>query len=80
MILLSAGFDSTVLGGAQGQEAAEASKAVTEGRLWDVQSDRYFGDSTARQTLDKLFQTLAASDTVIHSVDAAGLTAGAAVD
>jgi len=80
VILLSAGFDSSVLGGAQGQEAAEASRAVTEGRLWDVQSERYFGDSAARDTLDQLFRTLAASDTVIHSVDVTGLAAGAAVD
>lgn len=80
VILLSAGFDSTVLGGAQGQEAAEASRAVTEGRLWDVQSDRYFGDSAARQGLDQLFQSLAASDTVIHSVDVTGLAAGAGVE
>jgi VWFA-related protein len=80
VVLLSGGFDSAVLGGAQGQEAAEASRAVTEGRLWDVQSDRHFGDSEARDALDKLFRTLAGSDTVIHSVDVAGLAAGGAVD
>jgi VWFA-related protein len=80
VVLLSAGFDSSVLGGAQGQEAAQTSQAVVEGRLWDVQGDRYFGDSAARDTLDRLFQALAASDTVIHGVDVAGLTAGAAVD
>jgi VWFA-related protein len=80
VILLSAGFDSTVLGGAQGQEATEASQASVQGRLWDVQSDRYFGDATARQKLDDLFQSLAASDTVIHSVDVTGLAAGGQVD
>jgi len=80
VILLSAGFDSSVLGGAQGQEAVEASRAVTEGRLWEVQSDRYFGDSVARDALDRLFQAMAASDTVIHSVDVTGLAAGGAVD
>ena len=80
VILLSAGFDSTVLGGATGQEAADAAQAVVEGRLWDVQSDRQFGDVTARQEIDALFQTLNASDTVIHSVDVTGMVAGAAVD
>jgi VWFA-related protein len=80
VILLSAGFDSSILGGAQGQEAVNNSNAVVEGRLWDVQSDRYFGDSTARDTLDRLFNTLAASDTVIHGVDVAGLAAGGSVD
>jgi len=80
VILLSAGFDSSVVGGAQGQEAEEAASAVAEGRLWEVQSDRYFGDSTTRNSLDKLFQAFAATDTVIHSVDVAGMVAAAAVD
>jgi VWFA-related protein len=80
VILLSAGFDSSVVGGAQGQEAEDAALAVAEGRLWEVQSDRYFGDSTTRGSLDKLFQTLAATDTVIHSVDVGGMAASTAVD
>lgn len=80
VILLSAGFDSSVVAGAQGQEAEEAASAVTEGRLWDVQSDRYFGDSATRSSLDKLFQVIAATDTVIHSVDVTGMVAAAAVD
>ncbi len=79
VILLSAGFDSTVLGGARGQEAAEASEAVVSGRLWEVQTDRYFGDSAARDSLDKLFRTVAATDTVIHTLDVTGLDAGAGV-
>ena len=80
VILLSAGFDSTVLGGAQGQEAAEAAQAAADGRLWEVQSDRYFGDSVTRDSLDRLFRSLAATDTVIHTVDVGGLAAAGAVD
>jgi len=80
VILLSAGFDSSVLAGATGQEKADAAQAVTEGRLWDVQSDRYFGDVGVQSELTNLFQALNASDTVIHSVDVTGLVAGAAVD
>jgi VWFA-related protein len=80
VVLLSAGFDSTVLGGAQGQEAADAAQAAADGRLWEVQSDRYFGDSVTRDSLDRLFQSLAATDTVIHTVDVGGLAAGGAVD
>jgi VWFA-related protein len=80
VILLSAGFDSSVLGGATGQEHAEAAQAVVEGRLWDVQSERYFGDVGAQQEIAALFEALNASDTVIHSVDVMGLVAGAAVD
>ena len=80
VILLSAGFDSSVLGGAQGQEAAEAAQAAADGRLWEVHSDRYFGDSVTRDSLDRLFRSLAATDTVIHTVDVGGLAAAGAVD
>jgi hypothetical protein len=80
VVLLSAGFDSTVLGGAQGQEAADTTQAVLDGRIWDVQSDRYFGDSVARDGLERMFQALAGTDTVIHTVDVGGLAAGGAVD
>lgn len=80
MTLLSAGFDSAVTGGAQGRESAEASEAVVRGRVWEAQTDRYFGDFVARDVLDKLFSSVAATDTVIHTLDVAGLAAGQAVD
>jgi len=76
MILLSAGFDSTVLGGARGQESQETSEAVLRGAIWEAQSDRYFGDSKVRDSLDKLFRAVAVTDTVIHSVDVSGQAAG----
>lgn len=80
VILLSAGFDPTVLSGEQGADRQQSMDAIVEGRLWDVQSDRYFGDAGSRQALEKLYQTLAASDTVIHSVDVAGMVAGGDMD
>src|SRR6185503_3122392 len=55
MVMLSAGFDSSVLGGAGGQESQEASEAVVRGQIWEAQSDRYFGDSKVRDSLDRLF-------------------------
>ncbi len=79
VILLSAGFDSTVVAGASGQETRDASEAVVSGRIWEVQSDRYFGDSAARNSLDKLFKAVAATDSVIHTIDATGISAGAGV-
>lgn len=79
LVLLSAGFDSSVTGGARGQESQEASEAVVGGRLWEVQTDRYFGDSQARDALDKLFQAVARTDTVIHTVDVTGMSAGGGV-
>jgi VWFA-related protein len=80
VVLFSAGFDPTVLLGAEGFERQETTEARMEGRLWDVQSDRYFGDATARQEVDAFYQAVAASDSVLHAIDVAGLTAGAAVD
>ena len=79
VILLSAGFDSSVVAGASGQETQEASENVVSGRIWEVQSDRYFGDSAARNSLDKLFKAVAATDSVIHTIDVTGLSAGAGV-
>jgi VWFA-related protein len=80
LVLFSAGFDPAVLLGADSSERQEILNARVEGRLWDVQSDRYLGDSTARQKLDDFYGALAASDSVIHAIDVAGLAAGAAVD
>lgn len=76
MLLLSAGFDSTVLGGVRGQESQETSEAVLRGAIWEAKSDRYFGDSKVRDSLDKLYRAVAVTDTVIHSVDVSGLAAG----
>ncbi len=75
VVLLSAGFDSSVIAGATGQESQEASEAVVAGRVWEVQSDRYFGDSRARDALDSVFKAVAATDTVIHTVDVTGMSA-----
>jgi VWFA-related protein len=80
VILLSGGFDQSVLMGAEGTEQAASAQAVTEGRLWEVKGDRYFGDSQARSTMDALFQALTRSDTVIHTVNVAGLSAAASVE
>jgi VWFA-related protein len=77
VFLLSAGFDQTVLQGEQGMEGRESAQAVVEGRLWDVQPDRFFGDVTARDQLKRLYDALAASDTVIHTIDVTGLAPAA---
>src|SRR5260221_4835427 len=80
VILLSGGFDQSVLTGAEGTEQADASRAVVEGRLWEVQSDRRFGDAGARSVLDGLYDALARTDTVVHSVDVMGMAAAGALD
>lgn len=80
VILLSGGFDQSLLTGAEGTEQADASRAVVEGRLWEVQGDRRFGDATARSTLDGLYDALARTDTVVHTVDVMGIVAGGGLD
>jgi VWFA-related protein len=76
IVLVSAGFDDTLLLGAQGAERAESARSVAEGRIQDVQSDRHFGDASASTTLSVLYEGLARTDTVIHTVDVGGLAAG----
>jgi len=80
VILLSGGFDQSVLTGAEGTEQADAARAVVEGRLWEVQGDRRFGDAGARSALDGLYDALARTDTVVHSVDVTGMAAGASME
>ena len=75
VVLVSAGFDDSMLLGAQGAERAESSRSVAEGRIQDVQSDRHFGDASATSTLSVLYDGLARTDTVIHTVDVGGLAA-----
>jgi VWFA-related protein len=79
VVLFSAGFDQSLVSGAQGAERQASSAAVTEGRLWEVSGDSYFGDASARGFLDELFRDLGAADVVMHTVDIGGLAAGADV-
>jgi VWFA-related protein len=72
VIYLSAGFDSSMLVGAQGKQGFTDSQAVIEGRLWDVSTERY-GDSSVRDAMSGVFKALAGSDTVVHTIDVTGL-------
>jgi VWFA-related protein len=76
VVLFSAGFDQSVVGGAVGAARQASNEAVTEGRLWEVTTEGHFGDASARLGLDQLFRDLGASDTVIHTVDVGGLAGG----
>lgn len=76
VILLSGGFDQAALVGAQGDDAVKNAQAVTEGRIWEVQSDSHFGDAVSRQGMEDMVRAMAASDTVVHTVDLTGLAAG----
>jgi VWFA-related protein len=75
IVYLSSGFRDETVAGAEGSDAIRNSQAVTEGRLWEVSSDSHFGDATVRQQMEKMIQSFAGSDCVIHTVDVSGLTA-----
>ena len=76
IVLFSAGFDQSVVSGAEGADRQAANQAVAQGALWEVQSDAYFGDASTRGGLDQLFRRMGAADAVIHTVDVGGLAAG----
>jgi len=73
VVLLSAGFDQGLLTGAEGLKARQNSAAIAEGRVWEVDSEGHFGAASARFGMKQLFRTLAATDTVVHTVDIGGL-------
>jgi hypothetical protein len=79
VILFSAGYDQSVVGGASGAERQASNEAVTEGRLWEVTSEGHFGDASAHFGLSELFRDLGVADVVLHTVELAGLEAGADV-
>jgi hypothetical protein len=76
VILLSSGFDPTPLTGADSVRQREAAEAITTGRLWEVDSDSYFGSVEARTELFDMAKDFASSHAVIHTVDVSGLVAG----
>ncbi len=75
IIYLSAGFRDETVAGVEGSEAIRDSQAVSEGRLWEVNTDSHFGDASVRQQMDRMVQSFAGSDCVIHTVDVSGLSA-----
>jgi len=77
VLYFSSGFSTSTVMGVDGQRAREASEAVVEGRLWEVESDAYFGDASIRDQVRRALGELQISDVVIDCVDLAGLAASA---
>lgn len=76
VVLLSSGFDPAPLVGGDAGERRQASEAITTGRLWEVDSDAYFGSASARDELRDVTEEFGSSHAVIHTVDVSGLVAG----
>ena len=78
VIYFSEGFDSALLlGGQNEQEVEQNFQASAVGQLWKVDSDAVFGNRSTLSALDQLTESLRKSDCTLHSVDVAGLRAGA---
>ncbi len=73
VLYFSAGFDARMLVGQWGSEQRASADSVLEGRLWEVDGRTRYGDNRLRDGLARVTQSLAAADTVVHSIDVTGL-------
>ena len=73
LVYFSAGFNSQALVGMQGYDARNASDAVTQGRLWEVDSNARYGDARLRTIFQEMTRVISSADTVIHAVDVTAL-------
>lgn len=80
LLLFSAGFDSRMLVGEEGDARTSSSLSLEQGRLWEVDGQARYGDSRLRQLMSDALRELTAADSVIHTVDVTGLGAGLTLD
>lgn len=73
VIYLSEGFENEMVTATEDQSAQrEMSGAVERGKIWNVDSNARFGDSTRQSQLDLMIDELRRSDCVVHTVDIRG--------
>jgi hypothetical protein len=73
ILYFSAGFDSKALIGATGSEMRTTSEALVEGRIYEVDSDRRYGDQGLRGMLAKAARSISNADCLVHTIDVTGL-------
>lgn len=79
ILLLSEGFDSSLLYGREsiGSAAAQRdSAAVASGEIWNVDNDRRFGSAKSGRRLEQMGDLFKRSDVVLHALDIQGLRSG----
>ena len=79
VVFFSAGFSDEVLTGQSLEEFAEDTEKIQEGRIWEVDSEKRFGSSDLRASMEVALNALRSADAVIHTVDTTGLPGGAEV-
>ena len=74
ILYFSAGFDSQALvGETSGSEMGDSAEAVTQGRIFDVDSQARYGDTRLRTVFSAMARALSSADCVVHSVGVTGL-------
>jgi VWFA-related protein len=74
VVLLSEGFDSSLLvGTADAEETAKINTAVENGEIWNVDNDARFGSTQSGNDLEKMVEEFRRADCVIQAVDIGGL-------
>ena len=77
VVLLSEGFDSTVaLGVSDVDEVEEMDTHSIRGDIWNIDSDKRYGNTRAGSQLEKMLDALRRSDCVVQAVDIGGVRAG----
>jgi VWFA-related protein len=77
VVLLSEGFDSSLLLGTSNPEEQERMNASSQtGEIWDVDSEARYGSTKTVSDLEKMLEELRRADCVVQAVDVGGLKAG----
>ncbi|HET9229438.1 MAG TPA: VWA domain-containing protein [Thermoanaerobaculia bacterium] len=74
VVFLSEGYDSSVISGtASDEDQAAMSEAAMSGNIWEVESDKRFGSTSAGNDVEQMLTAFRQSDCIIQAVDIGGL-------
>ncbi|HEX6158965.1 MAG TPA: VWA domain-containing protein, partial [Thermoanaerobaculia bacterium] len=76
LVLLSEGFDARLVQGrdvASSREQFDENSAISEGRVWQVDSDVRFGNASMQAVLGEMAEEFRRADVVLHGVDIQGV-------
>jgi VWFA-related protein len=77
VILLSEGFDSSLLLGTEDrEEIEEQANAAASGDFWNVDSERRFGSTAGLEVVGRMADAFRRADATVHAVDIGGVRAG----
>jgi VWFA-related protein len=78
VVYLSEGYDSALLTGTtEKADEKKTRESAEKGEIWEINSEKRFGDSVATNEIDAMLQELRRADCVIQAVDIGGLRGAA---